>query len=220
MKAKQRFMIMAVVLVGCTATAHAQEELPHKTQSLTITGGVILETNVSGFFHSGVDGGNSRMKAGASAGGFLNLEIIRSFSVQGEMLIHYRHSGFDWGGMPGEFQYWGIEIPIYAMYHIGLKRGGQFHFGIGPYTEFGLDATYKRNGQKGDLYEKDEANDLPILRDSNTGFSMKIGYEFLSGLQLNATYKASVTNLLDANSSRVKMHPHAISIGVAYRFGK
>lgn len=220
MKVIQQFTVMMVLLVGCATTVRAQEKLPHKTQSLTITGGAILETNVSGFFHSGVDGGNSRMKAGVSAGGFLNLGIVRSFSVQGEMLIHYRNSGFDWGEMPGEFQYWGIEIPIYAMYHVGLKRGGQFHFGIGPYTEFGLDATYKRNGQKGDLYEKDEANGLPILRDSNTGFSVKIGYDFLSGLQLNATYKVSVTNFLDANSSRVKMHPQAVSIGVAYRFGK
>lgn len=220
MKVIQQFTVMMVLLVGCATTVRAQEKLPHKTQSLTITGGVILETNVSGFFHSGVDGGNSRMKAGVSAGGFLNLGIVRSFSVQGEMLIHYRHSGFDWGEMPGEFQYWGIEIPIYAMYHVRLKRGGQFHFGIGPYTEFGIDATYKRNGQKGDLYEKDEANGLPILRDSNTGFSVKIGYEFLSGLQLNATYKASVTNLLDANSSHVNMHPQAVSIGVAYRFSK
>jgi len=40
------------------------------------------------------------------------------------------------------------------------------------------------------------------------------------GLKLNATYKASVTNLLDANSNTVKMYPHAVSVGVAYRFGK
>lgn len=220
MKVKQRIMIVAALLSSCVTTAQAQERMLQKSQSLSITGGAILETNVSGFFHSGVDDGHSRMKAGASIGGFLNLGIVRSFSVQGEMLLHYKHSGFEWGGKLGTFCYWGIEIPIYAMYQLRTKSGGQFHFGIGPYTEFGIDATYKRDGQKGDLYEKDETKGLPILRDSNTGFGIKVGYEFLSGFQLNATYKASVTNLLDANSSSVKMYPQALSIGVAYRFGK
>ena len=67
--------------------------------------------------------------------------------------------------------------------------------------------------------EKDTETGLPILRDSNTGFAVELGYELTCGLQLNATYKASVTNLLDANSNTVKMHPHAVSVGVAWCFG-
>lgn len=220
MRTRLRFMIMAALLASCVTTAQAQEKQPRESQNPSATGGVILETNISGFFHSGINDGHSGMEAGASIGGFLNLGIARSFSVQGEILAHYKHSRFEWGEKPGVFCYWGIEIPIYAMYHLRVKNGGQFHFGIGPYTEFGLKATYKRDGEKGDLYEKDETKGLPILRDSNTGFGMKIGYEFLSGIQLNATYKVSVTNLLDANSNSIKMYPQAVSIGVAYRFGK
>ena len=71
-----------------------------------------------------------------------------------------------------------------------------------------------------DVYEKEESTGLPIMRDANTGFGIKVGYEFVSGLQINATYKVSVTNQLDANSSEVKIHPHVASLGIAYRFGK
>lgn len=53
-----------------------------------------MESNVSGFFHSGVENGSSIMKAGFSVGGFLNLGITQSFSVQGEMLVHCKNSEF------------------------------------------------------------------------------------------------------------------------------
>ena len=221
MKIKRHFIIMYMAL-SCLMVLPtlAQENQPQKGQNITISGGALLETNISGFHHSGVDDGQSRMKIGGSVGGFLNLGITRAFSVQGEMLMHYKHSRFEWDGIPGNYDYWGVEIPIYAMLHIHLKKDRQLYIGIGPYTEFGFDATYKRNGIKGDLYEKVINRELPILRDSNTGFALKIGYEFTSGLQLNVTYKASITNLLDANSNTVKMYPLAASIGIAYRFGK
>lgn len=161
------------------------------------------------------------MGFGGSAGGFLNVGLTRAFSVQCEMLFHYKHSDFEWGmGESGLFRYLGVEIPVYVMYHYRLSGGGCWTIGVGPYTEFGFEATFKHNGVKSDLYEKNEESGLPALCSSNTGFGVKVGYEFACGLQINATYKASVTNLLDANSSTVKMYPYTASVGVAYRFGK
>lgn len=209
-----------------TCAAYAQPSLNNgeiqqqEKQKIVFTGGAMLETNLSGFLYSGVENSNSVMKAGFSIGGFLNLGITRSFSVQGEMLFHYKNSEFEWDNQKGDFVYWGVEIPIYAMYHYTFQKGNRLHIGIGPYTEFGFDAKFKHGGKKADLYEKDGSTGLPALQDSNTGFGMKIGYEFVSGFQINASYKASISNQLDANSSRIKMHPHAISVGIAYRFGK
>ena len=185
-----------------------------------ISGGAIVETNLSNFLHSGARGGNSKMKAGFTVGGFMNFGINTSFSVQGEMLFHHKNSDFKWDNQTGLFPYWGMEVPIYVMYHYNFSRGGRLFAGIGPYTEFGFDAVFKQNGRKSNLYEKNESSGLAPLRDSNTGFGIKIGYEFPSGLQLHATYKASVTNQLDENSSDIKMHPQTVSVGVAYRFGK
>ena len=217
---KRPLIIFACLIAGCFASLHAQtEDTARKEQRLTLSGGPILETNFSGFLHSGVTGGDCHMKVGVTAGGFLSLGITSAFAVQGELLFHIKRSDFEWDGQQAHFQYCGAEFPIYAMYHLHLKSGQQFYAGIGPYTEFGFDAILKRGGVKSDLYEKDTETGLPILRDSNTGFAVKLGYELTCGLQLNATYKASVTNLLDANSNTVKMHPHAVSVGVAWCFG-
>lgn len=218
---KKYSIILTAFLLAVSPVVHAQTaDTPRTEQRLTLSGGPILESNLSGFFHSGVDGGNCQMRAGVSAGGFLDLGIRPSFSVQGTLLFHLKRSDFEWDGQTGEFRYVGAEFAVHALYHFHLRSGAQFIVGLGPYTEFGFDATLKRNGVKSNLYEKDTDTGLPILRDSNTGFAVKVGYELACGLQLNATYKASVTNLLDANSSTVKMYPHAVSVGVAYRFGK
>lgn len=220
-------IILILLTLGTTHCIQAQTmkdsnkelELENK-QKIVFTGGALLETNLSGFLHSGVENGNSVMKPGFSIGGFLNLGIMRSFSVQGEMLFHYKNSKFEWNNQKGDFTYWGMEIPVYAMYHHVFQKGNRLQIGIGPYTEFGFDAKFKQGEKKADLYEKDGSTGLAALQDSNSGFGVKIGYEFVSGFQINASYKASISNLLDANSSQTKMHPHAVSVGVAYRFGK
>lgn len=179
-----------------------------------------METNMTGFIHSGFTDGNSSMKTSFSAGGFVNLGLSEQFSVQGELSFQYRHSEFGWEHSGGCYRYWGVEIPIYAMYRYMFTNGSGIHVGIGPYTNFGLDATFRTANGKMDLYEKDKDTGLPPMKDSDTGFGIKAGYEFPCGLQLNVSFKTSVTNLIDTNSSKVKMRPMTIGAGVAYRFGK
>lgn len=223
---KKRIITIVFALVNIyTSYAQSSEvsnppKQSQEKQKIVFTGGAILESNISGFFHSGVENGSSIMKAGFSVGGFLNLGIAQPFSVQGEILFHYKNSEFEWDVQKGDFSYWGIEIPIYAMYHYVFPKGNRLYIGIGPYTEFGFDARFKHGGIKADLYQKDGDTGLPILQESNSGFGIKIGYEFISGFQINGNYKTSISNLLDANSSQIKMHPYTISLGVAYRFGK
>lgn len=103
MNNKRTFAIIVFALV-CVGTTCAQSEAitvsetpSQEKQNIVFTGGAILEGNLSGFFHSGIKDGNNVMKAGFSLGGFLNLGVIRSFSVQGEMLFHYKNSEFEQG---------------------------------------------------------------------------------------------------------------------------
>lgn len=226
---KMKYIVSVLFLSLCSIATQAQSQnVPtkpdgvqeKKEQKIKFTGGPLLETNLSNFIHSGIKDGISNMKFGVSAGGFLNLGISKPFSVQGEMIFHYKTSDFSWDNSIGNYQYCGVEIPIYAMYHYVFSKGDRIHIGIGPYTEFGFGASLKRNGVKADLYEKNGETKLSALSESNSGFGIKMGYEFIAGLQINATYKLSVTNFLDANSSTAKILPQAISLGVAYRFGK
>lgn len=89
----------SIILMGflwvASPVVHAQTaDAPRAEQRLMLSGGPIIESNLSGFFHSGIEGGNSRMRAGVSAGGFLDLGIQSAFSVQGTLLFHMKRSDF------------------------------------------------------------------------------------------------------------------------------
>lgn len=213
-------LCLPVQLHSQVVLGEAAKAAEKKTQKIQFTGGFIAEMNLSYFVHSGIEKGESDMKPGVSVGGFLNMGISRRFSVQGEMLFHYKESGFSWDKYTSRYQYGGVEIPIYAMYQHEFPQGNRIHIGIGPYTEFGFRATLKKDGVRHDLYQKNGENGLPALCDSNSGFGIKVGYEFASGFQINATYKSGVVNFLEANSGEAKLLPQTASVGIAYRFGK
>lgn len=211
----KRTLISAWLLVAACMFADAQSK--HTT---VLSGGPLLETNLSGFIHSGFERGNSKMKAGVTAGGFAELSLSDHFSIRGEMGFQYKHSRFGWNNESGCYSYWGMEIPIYVTYNFSLCNEQRFYLGIGPYTNFGLSAHFKNGDKSVNLYEKDINTGFPPMKDSDTGFGIKAGYEFSCGMQINIGYKVSVSNIIDANSSNVKMNPQTLSIGVAYRFGK
>lgn len=214
----KRLLIICLIVAGYFQTLYAQEE--EKVHTMIVSGGPMVEINLSGFAHSGYENGQSDMKLGLTVGGFLNLRVSSHFSVQGELSLTHKHSDFGWQGGSGCYRYWGMEIPVYAMYHHTLHSGGHIYIGIGPYTNLGFDATFDGVTGKLDLYEKDADTGLPPIKPSDTGFGIKVGYEFPCGLQLNASYKQSVSNLTDPNSSHVKMHPQILSLGLAWHFGK
>ncbi|MGN0233349.1 MAG: outer membrane beta-barrel protein, partial [Bacteroidaceae bacterium] len=181
--------VYVLVIAGFMPALYAQSE--EKEQRIMVSGGALVETNMTGFLHSGFTDGNSRMKAGFVIGGFVNLTVSHHFSVQGEMSVVRKHSDFSWDRGGGCYRYWGMEIPVYAMYRHPFRNGGQIYFGVGPYTNFGLDATFKDASGILDLYEKDATTGLPPMKDSDTGFGIKVGYEFSCGLQVNTSYKVS-----------------------------
>lgn len=224
-------LVMLLLMVGInliSGKAQTPENQVQKTetqqeyssQKMKVSGGLIVESNYSNFLHSGISGGKSVMKPGVTAGGFLNLGILKHFSIQPELLIHYKESDFDRNNQKSIYQYWGIEVPIYAMYHWVLKKDHHLHVGIGPYTEFGLSAILKKDGKNTDLYEKNTENEMSAMRDSNSGFGILTGYDFPFGLQINISYKISVSNLLDAHRGSSILRPQTFSLGLAYCFGQ
>ena len=228
---RQKMLMLALLLAGINMISGSAQTTNNQkpeegtqegkqNKKIEISGGVLVESNYSSFVHSGIGGGKSVMKPGVTTGGFLNLGISKHFSIQPELLLHYKESEFDRNNQNGIYRYWGMEIPIYAMYHTKLNNGHRIHIGIGPYTEYGLDASLKREGEKIDLYEKNTESGTPVMRDSNSGFGIINSYEFPFGLLINVSYKISISNLLDANESSAALHPQTFSLGFAYCFRK
>ena len=83
--------------------------------------GLKAESNLSGFFILDNVDTESKIGLGATFGGFLNIELAENFTLQGELLYHYKASELN-NTTKGDFQHWGMEIPIYAMCNLTVVR--------------------------------------------------------------------------------------------------
>ena len=175
-----------------------------------ITAGVKAEGNVSNFILSDMSGSKSNMGFGATVGGFAKFDITRGFAIQPELLVHYQNSEWKEAGVKRDYEYWGVEIPVYAMGQWYTPSNNRFYAGVGPYVGVGLDARFKNPTEK--AYKED------ILQPWDFGFGAQLGYEFTNGIQINASYKIGIVDALDKGKDDATMLPQRISLGIGYRF--
>lgn len=180
--------------------------------------GVKADANMSNFIVSDYPGVESNMGFGASLGGFMKADITEHFAIQPELLFHFKSSETEIGRIKYDYQYWGAEIPIYAMGQWNLGNNSRIYAGVGPYVGIGFSAKYKLDDNDTDLYEELGNSDESTLQRWDFGFGATVGYEFNFGLQINAGYKIGVINALDAGRDDSSMLPSTISLGLAYRF--
>lgn len=210
--------IMSVLLAVLTTLSVVPQDKSNDIR-MQWSGGVKVEANLSQFVVSPKEALLSYSNVGASMGGFVRLDLVKNFTIQGELLVHYKTSLVK-DSVVNHVGYWGLEIPIYAIYNLRFDKGDSMNFGLGPYCEFGLNATlWTPKGSK-NLYDTNRRGEIQAMGASNSGFGVIIGYETTFGLQVNATYKISITNILDANSNKAALYPMAASLGFAYRWGK
>ncbi len=174
--------------------------------------GIKADANLSNFVLKDMPGVKSNMGVGASLGGFAKFDFGEFFAIQPELLFHYQSSETKSGGVARDFEYWGVEIPIYAMAQCQVGNNSRFYAGVGPYVGVGFDARYKEPTYK--LYKED------YLQPWDFGVGAQVGYEFGNGIQINAGYKIGMINAIndDANLGDAKMLPQRVSLGVGFRF--
>jgi len=197
--------IMVILGIG-TSQVNAQN----------ITFGAKAEANMSNFILSDMDGFSSKMGIGATIGGFAKFDITNNFAIQPELLINYQTSEMK-GPVEGsnrkakrDYDYWGIQVPVYAMGQWNTASDGRFYAGVGPYIGLGLSARYKDPTVK--LYKND------AMQRFEFGVGAQVGYEFSNRIQINASYKIGLTDALDEGKKDATMLPQRIALGVAYRF--
>ena len=180
-----------------------------------IMGGIKLDANLSNFILSDMDNTDSKMGFGLSVGGYTKIGFTELIGFQPEILLHYKNSKMELGSIERDFQYFGVEMPLYL-----AIQAGNFFVNVGPYVGLGIDARYKEGSglPEFELY-KEYGGQKSAMQRWDFGAGTMFGYEFGSGLQINAGYKIGFVNALN-DSDKASMLNSTISVGLGYRFGK
>lgn len=195
----KKVIIGVMLLLGIgMGQAHAQ----------IVSFGVKAEGNLSNFIIKKMPGADSELGFGATVGGFAKLNVSRGFALQPELQVHYQSSKFKQSGKKRSYEYFGLEIPVYAMGEFFTRAGHRYYIGLGPYIGFGLSAKFDKPKEK--LYKND------ALQRFDFGGKAMIGYEFANGIQINASYRMGLIDMVDKGQG--KLRNQAISLGVGYRF--
>ncbi len=185
-----------------------------------VSGGIKVDANMSNFILSDDIVGSSNFGFGATLGGFGVVGISQHFALQPELLFHFKssemesESEYDFG-KTDDYQYFGMEIPLYAVGQMRLGNGRAF-VGVGPYAGFGFSAKMKDADT--DFYKKEGEADEAALTRWDFGAGVMLGYEFINGFMINAGYKIGLSNNLDAGKDDAKMRSQTISLGIGYSF--
>ena len=203
---KRTILAVAVCTLLAATQVNAQSRLSY---------GVKAEANMSNLLFDDMPGIESDFGAGVGIGGFLKIDFGKYFAIQPELLFQWQNSTIKQGVVENDFEYWGAEIPIYAVGQMTLESGDRAYIGLGPY--FGVGFSAKDKTADLSLYDKNGAT-APFMHRGDIGVGAMIGYEFAFGMQINAGYKYSLLNKLDAESDNSTMRGQAITFGIGYRF--
>jgi opacity protein-like surface antigen len=169
--------------------------------------------NLSNYILTDLDDTESKLNAGASLGGFMKWDITDNFALQPELLFHYKNADMESNDFDGNYEYWGVEIPVYALGQWSLGNG-RLYAGAGPYLGLGF-SNRSYPGDR-DLYE--EFDDESAMRRWDFGAGVQVGYEFACRVQVNAGYKIGLLDVMDAGRDDASMNTSTLSVGIGYRF--
>ena len=188
------------------------------TASMKASLGIKANAGLSNFVIRDIPDCRSNMDFSMLAGGFLKLESYGGFALQYELFIHYRSSVMEDAVLQTKtnYQYWGLELPIYIMGQIRTKAGKIF-MGAGPYVGFGIDA--KQAPGNVNLYRKDQTTGKAMMHRWDFGLGTLLGFEFNNGISLNAgCYQGGLINVLSAEKHDKSMKNQVVNFGIGYKF--
>ena len=186
----------------------------------TISGGIKIEANTSGFILSDMKDMKNQLGPGAAIGGFGIIEFNENFALRPEVLLQYKNSIMEVKstGVETDYQYFGVEIPVYAVGQFAFESGKGF-VGVGPYVGFGIDARYKADGADDiNLYKEIGNTGKSNFQRWDVGAGLLLGYEFSNKFQIIAGYKVGFLDVLDAGKDNATMLNHTICLGLAHSF--
>ena len=210
-----------------------QEQLPR-----LVSGGVLAGANVSNFiivrnnytYHS-------HMRVGAEFGGFLDFRITKHFSIQPQVIFTAQQNHFEVTDTTNHLWSFGAEIPLYFLGRYGNMEKGYVQFGGGLFTHFTFASNVKTYQN---IDDKPEAKSMPgrpldedkydytrlyVLHNNHFGVCLMVGYEFSFGMQINASYKVSFSDIATFYKENeghpiadALFYPQSVSLTLGYRW--
>lgn len=173
--------------------------------------GIKLNGDLSNVKVSAGENETASFKPGVSAGGFAKIGFGSHFVFQPELLFSYMEKKIKRVSEKTRFKYASVEVPLYAMGQFDAGDGKLF-VGAGPSIGygFGIDSHIEK------LSCEEEGPTKLEREDWYMGGSVIAGYEFRSGLSLQAGYKVGYN--LHAKSKTSGTNTQTFSLGVGYCF--
>ncbi len=207
-----------------------QEKLPR-----LVSGGVLAGANMSNFIitrnHHPM---SSYMRIGGELGGFLDFRMSKHFSIQPQVLFTAHENYFAVTDSANHLWSFGMEIPVYFLGRFGNMQHGYFQFGGGLFTHFTFASNIANRyrsvdtpiseGTKptGDGYDYSR---LYTLHNNHFGLCFTAGYEFPFGMQINAMYKVSLSDIAGFYSEMkgkevadALIYPQSVSLVLGYHW--
>lgn len=205
-----------------------QEKLPR-----LVSGGLFAGANMSNFIitrnHRPM---SSYMRIGGELGGFIDFRITKHFSIQPQVIFTAQQNYFAATDTANTLWSFGAEIPVYFLGRFGNLAKGYVQFGGGIYTHFTFASNIKDKYKNWDdpttIKPSEDPHDyskLYSLHDNHFGACVMVGYEFKFGMQINAQYKVSLSDIATFYkemkgdpTADAFFYPQSISLVIGYRW--
>jgi len=202
---KKNVLCMAVLLI-MVFNVQAQEAF-----RVGVHGGM----NLSNYRVGGkTEAMSSRMKAGFTAGGFIQVDLSEYFSLQPGLDLQYQSSKLKSKTTDltlGNVNNLALYLPVYAVIKADIGTGKGF-LGAGPYLGYGLSA--KSDGHN--LYKKDNPVVGDKMRRLDYGIGCMAGYEFNRHWMVAASFKYGFLDLY--KSPDISLDNQSVTLTLGYIF--
>jgi len=226
---KKYSLIACLILLLCGNIAIAStvnDTIPPKMP--IVSGGVKVQANMTHLWAHNVPGGiKTTPHFSGDIGGFIDFNISNRFFIQFNLLVTGERCIVLDAGNRSPLQAIGVEIPVYLLGRFGNPQKGYFYFGGGPYTEFVIWGRMKGDDGPFNPYhhivgtDDSTGEDILALSDNHSGLGVYLGYEFPFGLQINASYQYSFSDIFAFQHDKgMSLHPQKAMVGFAWRFGR
>ena len=178
---------------------------------------------------------SSYMHIGGEFGGFMDFRITKHFSIQPQVIFTAHQNYFAATDTANHLWSFGMDIPVYFLGRFGNMEKGYIQFGGGIFTHFtfasNIAGKFKNVDESAAVTTPATPTDthdysrLYSLHDNHFGVAVTVGYEFPIGIQINAHYKVSLSDIAGfykeykgQEIANAMIYPQSISLGIGYRW--